>query len=40
MSSLGEKMSDNDIEEMLREADKNKDGLIDYDEFAKTMLSI
>uniref|UniRef100_A0A7S1EQ50 EF-hand domain-containing protein n=1 Tax=Timspurckia oligopyrenoides TaxID=708627 RepID=A0A7S1EQ50_9RHOD len=38
MNSLGENLSDEEIEQMLKEADVNGDGEIDYDEFVK-MLS-
>ena len=39
MKQLGEKLSEEDIEEMIQEADKNGDGLIDYDEFVKYMTA-
>ena len=31
MSSLGENLTDSDVEEMFAEADVNKDGRIDYE---------
>jgi len=31
MSSLGEKLNDDEIAEMIKEADKNGDGEIDYE---------
>ncbi|KAJ9074306.1 hypothetical protein DSO57_1003097 [Entomophthora muscae] len=37
MSSLGEKLSDADLDEMIREADIDGDGQISYDEFSKMM---
>ena len=39
MQQLGEKLSEEDIEEMIQDADKNGDGLIDYQEFVKYMMS-
>ena len=33
MENLGDKMPAEEIDEMLLEADKNRDGAIDYDEF-------
>ena len=39
MVQLGEKLSEEDINEMMDDADKNGDGVIDYDEFIKYMMS-
>lgn len=39
MSTSGEKLSEEDIEEMIKEADENGDGYIDYEEFVKMMMS-
>ncbi|KAL5014105.1 hypothetical protein ScPMuIL_008375 [Solemya velum] len=38
MSELGETLSEDEISEMLRIADSNKDGKIDYQEFASFLL--
>lgn len=35
MTNLGEKLSDSEVEEMIREADVDGDGQINYDEFVK-----
>jgi len=37
MFNLGENLSDKDIKQMLKLADKNKDGKIDYEEFIHMM---
>ncbi|KAJ2449403.1 hypothetical protein EV183_004915 [Coemansia sp. RSA 2336] len=39
MNSLGEKLTDAEIEEMIREADVDGDGQINYEEFAKMMTA-
>ncbi|KAJ6466853.1 calmodulin [Mycena sanguinolenta] len=39
MRSLGEKLTDREVEEMMREADVDGDGEINYDEFLQMMLS-
>ncbi|OWF37728.1 calmodulin-A-like isoform X2 [Mizuhopecten yessoensis] len=38
MISLGEKLTEEEVDEMIKEADMNGDGQIDYDEFVKMML--
>ena len=37
MFKLGEKKSDKEVEEMIEEADTDKDGLVSYQEFVKMM---
>ncbi|KAL6905688.1 hypothetical protein ACP4OV_003289 [Aristida adscensionis] len=39
MRNLGEKLSEHELAEMLREADVDGDGQINYNEFAKVMLA-
>lgn len=39
MTTLGEKLKDEEVEEMLREADTHNDGIIRYEEFVKIMMS-
>jgi calmodulin len=39
MTSAGEDLSEEDIEEMIHDADTDKDGFIDYEEFVKLMMS-
>ncbi|GAA5965541.1 hypothetical protein JCM8115_001565 [Rhodotorula mucilaginosa] len=39
MTNLGEKLSDAEVDEMIREADTDGDGQINYDEFVKMMMS-
>ncbi|KAJ3777237.1 calmodulin-like protein [Lentinula raphanica] len=39
MESLGEKLTDQEVDEMIREADDDGDGMIDYKEFVAMMLS-
>uniref|UniRef100_L2G7Q7 Calmodulin n=2 Tax=Colletotrichum gloeosporioides species complex TaxID=2707338 RepID=L2G7Q7_COLFN len=38
LKSLGENMTNAEIDEMIQMADKNGDGTIDYDEFASIMM--
>lgn len=37
MLNIGEKLSDEEIDELINEADVDMDGLIDYQEFAQMM---
>jgi len=39
MTSLGESLTPEEIEEMIKEADADGDGQINYDEFVKMMMS-
>ncbi|XP_073303515.1 calmodulin-1-like [Primulina huaijiensis] len=40
MINLGEKLSDDEVEQMIREADLDGDGQVNYDEFVKMMMTI
>jgi calmodulin len=40
MTNLGEKLTDEEVDEMIREADVDGDGMINYDEFTKSMFSV
>ena len=39
VANLGEKLSDDEITQMIREADKDGDGMIDYNEFVTMMMA-
>ena len=39
MTTLGEKLTDEEADEMIREADTDGNGQIKYEEFVKLMLS-
>ena len=39
MTNLGEKLTDEDVDEMIREADIDGDGQINYEEFVKMMMA-
>lgn len=38
MCNLGEKLTEEEVEEMIREADVDGDGLVNYEEFVKMMM--
>ncbi|KHN10087.1 Calmodulin-like protein 11 [Glycine soja] len=40
MINLGEKLTDEEVEQMIKEADLDGDGQVDYDEFVKMMMII
>jgi Ca2+-binding EF-hand superfamily protein len=39
LTNIGEKLSDEEVDEMIREADIDGDGQINYEEFVKMMIS-
>ncbi|CAM1311893.1 Uncharacterised protein g5829 [Pycnogonum litorale] len=39
MTNLGEKLTDEEVEEMIKEADLDGDGLVNYDEFVTILTS-
>ncbi|KRY92187.1 Calmodulin, partial [Trichinella pseudospiralis] len=39
MTNLGEKLTDEEVQEMIREADLDGDGLVNYNEFVKMMTA-
>lgn len=40
MTSIGEKLTDEEVDMMIKEADANGDGRIDYNEFVQLLVSI
>lgn len=40
MINLGEKLTDEEVEQMIKEADLDGDGQVDYDEFVKMMMTV
>ena len=38
MANLGEKLTDDEVEEMIRDADIDGDGQVNYEEFVKYMV--
>ena len=39
MLNLGERLSDEEAEQMIREADLDGDGLVSYEEFVRMMMA-
>ncbi|RZC70228.1 hypothetical protein C5167_033360 [Papaver somniferum] len=39
MTNLGEKLTDDEVDEMIREADVDGDGQVNYEEFVRMMLA-
>ena len=39
MRTIGEKVTDEEVEQMVKEADLDGDGLVDYEEFVRMMLA-
>lgn len=39
MTNLGEKLTDEEVDEMIREADIDGDGQVNYEEFVRMMLA-
>lgn len=39
MINLGEKLTDEEVEQMIREADLDGDGQVNYEEFVKMMMT-
>ncbi|KAL4387259.1 hypothetical protein GQ457_09G019550 [Hibiscus cannabinus] len=40
MINLGEKLTDEEVEQMIKEADLDGDGQVNYDDFVKMMTSV
>lgn len=40
MINLGEKLTDEEVEQMIKEADLDGDGQVNYEEFVKMMMTI
>jgi len=39
MTTLGERMSDDEVDALLRAVDTNRNGVIEYEEFVEMMLN-
>ena len=37
---LGDKLAEEDVDDLISEADKNGDGVLDYEEFVKMLTSV
>nr|2KN2_A Chain A, Calmodulin [Glycine max] len=40
MINLGEKLTDEEVEQMIKEADLDGDGQVNYEEFVKMMMTV
>lgn len=40
MLNLGERLTEEEVEEMIKEADVDGDGQVNYDEFVKMMMAV
>ena len=40
LTSMGEALTEDEVDELIRQADQNKDGKINYEEFVSKMMSI
>lgn len=40
MINLGESLTDEEVDQMIKEADLDGDGLVNYEEFVKMMLAV
>ena len=40
MINLGEKLTDEEVDQMIKEADLDGDGQVNYDEFVKMMMNV
>jgi len=40
LSTIGEKVTEEELEQMIKTADLDGDGLIDYQEFVRMMLAV
>lgn len=40
MINLGEKLTDEEVDQMINEADLDGDGQVNYDEFVKMMMNV